>query len=68
LRNSIGLARQASSLGVNELLYGIYGVAIHLLGFVLGLISIGLIDRHIDIESGLAKLMSFAATLYGLDL
>jgi hypothetical protein len=49
-------------------MYRTYGIAIHLVGFVLGLISIGLVYQHIGIESGLAVLMPFADTLYGLGL
>jgi hypothetical protein len=44
---------------------GITGLAIHLAGFTLGFISIGLV---IGIESGIAVLAPFADLLYGLGL
>ena len=49
--------------------FGITGVAIHLAGFALGFISIGLVlGGVIDIESGIAVLAPFADLLYGLGL
>jgi hypothetical protein len=50
--------------------YGIAaGLAIHLTGFALGVISIGLVlGGVISIESGLATLTPFADALYGLGL
>ena len=49
--------------------HGITGLAIHLAGFALGFISIGLVlSGVIDMESGLAVLTPFADLLYGLGL
>ena len=49
--------------------HGITGVAIHLAGFALGFISIGLVlGGVIDIQSGLPVLAPFADLLYGLGL
>ena len=49
--------------------YGITGLAIHLAGFALGFISIGLVlGGVIDIESGITVLAPFADLLYGLGL
>jgi hypothetical protein len=49
--------------------HGITGLAVHLAGFALGFISIGLVvGGVIDIESGLAVLTPFADLLYGLGL
>ena len=49
--------------------HGITGLAIHLAGFALGFISIGLVlGGAIDIESGLPVLAPFADLLYGLGL
>jgi hypothetical protein len=48
---------------------GITGLAIHLAGFALGFISIGLVlGGVIGIESGIAVLAPFADLLYGLGL
>jgi hypothetical protein len=48
---------------------GITGLAIHLAGFTLGFISIGLVlGGVIDIQSGLPVLAPFADLLYGLGL
>ena len=48
---------------------GITGLAIHLAGFTLGFISIGLVlGGVIGIESGIAVLAPFADLLYGLGL
>ena len=49
--------------------HGIIGLAIHLAGFVLGFIGIGLVlGGVIDIESGISVLAPFADLLYGLGL
>ena len=49
--------------------HGITGLAIHLAGFALGFISIGLVlGGVIDIESGITVLVPFADLLYGLGL
>ena len=49
--------------------HGITGLAIHLAGFALGFISIGLVlGGVIDIQSGLPVLAPFADLLYGLGL
>jgi len=49
--------------------HGITGLAIHLVGFALGFLSIGLVfGGVIDIESGIAVLTPFADLLYGLGL
>ena len=49
--------------------HGITGLAIHLAGFALGFIAIGLVlGGTIDIESGLPVLAPFADLLYGLGL
>ena len=49
--------------------HGITGLAIHLVGFALGFIAIGLVlGGAIDIESGLPVLAPFADLLYGLGL
>src|SRR5918996_2953793 len=49
--------------------HGITGLAIHLAGFALGFISIGLVlGGVIDIESGVPVLAPFADLLYGLGL
>jgi len=49
--------------------HGITGLAIHLTGFALGFIAIGLVlGGAIDIESGIAVLAPFADLLYGLGL
>jgi len=49
--------------------HGITGLAIHLAGFALGFISIGLVLGGVTgIESGIAVLAPFADLLYGLGL
>jgi hypothetical protein len=49
--------------------YGIAGIEIHLAGFVIGFLSIGLIfGGVIDIDSGVAVLTPFADLLFGLGL
>jgi hypothetical protein len=49
--------------------HGITGLVIHLAGFALGFISIGLVlGGVIDIESGITVLAPFADMLYGLGL
>lgn len=49
--------------------HGITSLAIHLAGFALGFISIGLVlGGVIDMEAGLAMLTPFADVLYGLGL
>jgi hypothetical protein len=49
--------------------YGITGIAIHLAGFVIGFLSIGLVlGGVIEIESGVAMLTPFADLLYSLGL
>jgi hypothetical protein len=58
-----------SSIVVQTGKHGITGLAIHLAGFALGFISIGLVlGGVIDIESGIAVLAPFADLLYGLGL
>ena len=59
----------SSSVAVQTGKHGITGLAVHLAGFALGFISIGLVvGGVIDIESGLAVLTPFADLLYGLGL
>lgn len=49
--------------------YGISGLAVHLAGFAIGFLSIGLVfGGVIDIESGIAALTPFADLLFGLGL
>jgi hypothetical protein len=49
--------------------FGITGLAIHLVGFVLGFIGIGLVlGGVIDIESGITSVVPLADLLYGLGL
>jgi hypothetical protein len=58
-----------SSVVVQTGKHGIIGLAIHLAGFVLGFIGIGLVlGGVIDIESGVTVLVPFADLLYGLGL
>lgn len=58
-----------SSVAVHTDKHGITGLAIHLAGFALGLIGIGLVlGGVIDIESGITVLVPFADLLYGLGL
>lgn len=60
---------QPGSVTLNLRKYGITGIAIHLAGFVIGFLSIGLVfGGVIDIESGVAVLTPFADLLYGLGL
>jgi hypothetical protein len=60
---------QYNSISVQAGKHGIIGLAIHLAGFALGFISIGLVlGAVIDMESGLATLAPFADILYGLGL
>jgi hypothetical protein len=60
---------QSSSIAVQAGKHGITGLAIHLAGFALGFISIGLVlGGVIDMEAGLAMLTPFADVLYGLGL
>jgi hypothetical protein len=60
---------QSSRIAVQAGKHGITGLAIHLAGFALGFISIGLVlGGVIDMESGLATLTPFADILYGLGL
>jgi hypothetical protein len=59
----------SSSVAVQTGKHGITGLTIHLAGFALGFISIGLVlGGVIDMESGLAVLTPFADLLYGLGL
>ncbi len=63
------MPEQTSSVARQTRKYGITGVAIHLAGFVIGFLSIGLVfGGVIDIESGVAMLTPFADLLYGLGL
>jgi hypothetical protein len=49
--------------------YGIAGLAVHLAGFALGVLSIAsVLSGAIDFESGIAVLTPFADMLYGLGL
>lgn len=58
-----------SSVAVHTGKHGITGLAIHLAGFALGFIGIGLVlGGVIDIESGITVLVPFADLLYGLGL
>lgn len=58
-----------SSVAVQTGKHGITGLAIHLAGFVLGFIGIGLVlGGVIDIESGITVIVPFADLLYGLGL
>lgn len=60
---------EQSSIAANVRKYNIAGLAIHLAGFALGFISIGLVfGGVINIESGIAMLTPFADLLYGLGL
>jgi hypothetical protein len=59
----------STSVAVQSGKHGIIGLAIHLAGFVLGFIGIGLVlGGVIDIESGITILVPFADLLYGLGL
>ena len=58
-----------SSVAVHTGKHGITGLAIHLAGFALGFIGIGLVlGGVIDIESDITVLVPFADLLYGLGL
>ena len=58
-----------SSVAVQTGKHGIIGLVIHLAGFALGFIGIGLVlGGVIDIESGITVLVPFADLLYGLGL
>jgi hypothetical protein len=62
-------SNSSSVVTVQTSKHGITGLAIHLAGFALGFISIGLVlGGVIDIESGIAVLAPFADLLYGLGL
>jgi hypothetical protein len=59
----------STSVAVQSGKHGIIGLAIHLAGFVLGFIGIGLVlGGVIDIESGISVIVPFADLLYGLGL
>ena len=61
--------RSSSSVVVRVGRLRITGLAIHLAGFALGFIGIGLVlGGVIGIESGIAVLVPFADLLYGLGL
>ena len=58
-----------TSVAVQSGKHGIIGLAIHLAGFVLGFIGIGLVlGGVIDTESGISVIAPFADLLYGLGL
>jgi hypothetical protein len=62
-------AQSNSGVAIQTGKHGITGLAIHLAGFVLGFIGIGLVlGGVIDIESGITVLVPFADLLYGLGL
>jgi hypothetical protein len=59
----------STSVAVQSGKAGITGLTIHLAGFVLGFIGIGLVSGGvIDIESGISVIVPFADLLYGLGL
>jgi hypothetical protein len=61
--------QSSSSVSVSVGRHGITGLAVHLAGFALGFIGIGLVlGGVIDIESGITVLVPFADLLYGLGL
>jgi hypothetical protein len=61
--------QSSSSVVVRIGRHGITGLAIHLAGFALGFIGIGLVlGGVIDIESGISVIVPFADLLYGLGL
>ena len=63
------MPEQSSSVTRQVRKYGMTGVAVHLAGFALGFLSIGLVFAGvIDIQSGVAMLTPFADLLYGLGL
>jgi hypothetical protein len=62
-------SNKSSIVAVQSGKHGIIGLAIHLTGFALGFIGIGLVlGGVIDIESGITILVPFADLLYGLGL
>ena len=69
-RLKLELSEQSnSSLEESSGKYAIKGLAIHLIGFVLGFLGIGLVlGGVIDIESGITVLVPFADMLYALGL
>jgi hypothetical protein len=69
-RLQIELPEQSNSSVVVQMdKRGITGLAIHLAGFALGFIGIGLVlGGVIDIESGISVIVPFADLLYGLGL
>jgi hypothetical protein len=61
--------QSSTSVAVQSGKHGIIGLAIHLAGFVLGFLSIGLVlGGVIDTESGISAIAPFADLLYGLGL
>ncbi len=61
--------QSSTSVAVQPGKHGIIGLAIHLAGFVLGFLSIGLVlGGVIDTESGISAIAPFADLLYGLGL
>jgi hypothetical protein len=63
------LPEQSSSVIRQVRKYGVTGLTIHLAGFALGFMSIGLVlGGVIGMESGLAVLTPFADLLFGLGL
>lgn len=63
------MPEQSSSVARQVRKYGITGIAIHVAGFIMGFLSIGLVfGGVIDIDSGVAVLTPFADLLYGLGL
>jgi hypothetical protein len=62
-------SNSSSVLTVQTCKHGITGLVIHLAGFALGFIGVGLVlGGVIDIESGITVLVPFADMLYGLGL
>lgn len=63
------MSEQRSSIVAGVRKYGITGLTMHVVGFVIGFISIGLVlGGVIDAESGLSVLTPLADILYGLGL
>ena len=63
------MSEQSSHVVTNLRKYGIAGLTMHLAGFAIGFISIGLVlGGVIGLESGLSVLTPFADLLYGLGL
>ncbi|HEX2014917.1 MAG TPA: hypothetical protein VLA68_06790 [Nitrososphaera sp.] len=63
------MSEQLNSIAVKVRKHGKTGLTIHLSGFVLGFVSIGLVlGGVIDIESGIAVLAPFADLLYAVGL